>query len=116
MITEYMKQRQAQKLEGPQRKPKKAYNIKAYSDKRAKLNREYAKKSRPYWKGKECAIRSPGCQNVATGIHHMKGKDTPELLMDEKYWLPACGYCNTIWLEEHDAEARKLGFKVSRLK
>lgn len=98
----------------PEKKPPK--KIKPFSDKRAALNRQYAKESRPFWKGKECAIRSPGCQKNATGIHHMKGKDTPELLMDKKWWLPACTYCNCIWLEENDAEARRLGFKVSRLK
>jgi hypothetical protein len=114
-MTSYLEHRRALKLGQvkPEKKPCK--KIAPFSKKRAKLNREYAIKSGPFWKGKQCAIKSPGCQKEATGIHHMKGKDTPELLMDERYWLPACGYCNTVWLEENDAEARRLGFKLSRL-
>lgn len=110
---QYLQRLKLGQVPPPTKKPRK--KIKPFSDKRAKLNREYAEKSRPYWKGKDCAIRAPGCQKKASGIHHMKGKDSPELLMDKKWWLPACTYCNCIWLEENDAEARRLGFKVSRL-
>lgn len=94
---------------------KKHGKIAQFSKKRQKENREYSIKSRPYWKGKPCAIKSPGCTHAATGIHHLKGR-LGELLMDEKYWLPACGYCNTIWVEQNHAEAEKKGLKLSRLK
>jgi len=94
---------------------KSAGKIAQFSKKREKLNREYAKKSRPYWVGQHCVITAPGCTGTAQGIHHKKGKSNEELLMDERYWIPACNHCNT-WVEIYPAEAEKKGFKLSRLK
>lgn len=113
-MNSYLEHRRALKLSDPQPKPKKVYKIKPFSDKRAKLNREYAKKSRPYWQGKMCGIRSPVCSGTAQGIHHRKGKVTPELLMDETWWMPACNFCNS-YVENCDEWARKNGFKLSRM-
>jgi len=98
----------------PVEKPK-AAKIPQFSKKREKVNREYAMKSRPHWVGKHCAITAPGCTGTAQGIHHKKGKSNIELLMDERYWIPACNHCNT-WVEMYPAEAEKKGFKLSRLK
>ena len=94
-MTSYLEHRRALKLgqvEPEKKKPRK--KIKPFSDKRAKLNREYAKESRPFWKDKDCEIRLPGCNGKAQGINHKKGKATPALLMDKKYWESACNYCN----------------------
>lgn len=115
-MSDYLAYRLKLKNEGKPQKVKKPVKIRQYSKKRQRANREYAEKSRPWWKGKQCAIRSPGCTGAATGIHHLKGKSSTELLLDERYWVPACGYCNTIWVEENHAEAVKNGFKLSRLK
>lgn len=113
-MSDYLLHRRAIKLSDPAPKPKKVYKIKPFSDKRAKLNREYAVKSRPYWQDQMCAIRSPLCTGAAQGIHHRKGKATPELLMDETWWMPACHFCNS-YVENNDAWARKHGFKLSRM-
>lgn len=113
-MNDYLLYRRQLKLEGKPPSEKKVYKIKPFSDKRAALNREYAKKSRPYWKGKECEIKAPGCDKIARGIHHMKGKHSAELLMDERWWIAACNKCN-LWVEVNDAEARSKGFKLSRL-
>lgn len=115
MITEYMKHRQ--QLKNGQVKPikKPPVKIKQVSKKRAILNREYAKVSRPIWKDQPCSIHSSVCIGMAQGIHHPWGKDTPERLLDTNNMMPACNPCNG-WVEQHDAEARKLGLKKSRLK
>ncbi|SEV88638.1 hypothetical protein SAMN05428988_0127 [Chitinophaga sp. YR573] len=94
---------------------KKPGKIARFSKKRQRANREYAEKSRPLWIGKHCAISAPGCTGTAQGIHHKKGKSSIELLLDERYWIPACNHCNT-WCEIFPAEAEKEGFKISRLK
>jgi len=116
MITEYMKHRQ--QLKNGQVKPAQKVarsGVKPVSAKRAAINREYAKESRPFWKGKPCQIRSPVCTGQAQGIHHRKGKATKEDLMDKRYWMAACNCCNA-YVETNDAWARKMGYKVSRLK
>jgi len=116
-MTSYLEHRRALKLgqvEPEKKKPRK--KIKPFSDKRAKLNRQYSKESKPLWEGQECAIKSPGCLGMASGMHHVEGKDTPEKLLNKEEMIPACSYCNLIWVEENHAEAEKLGFKKSRMK
>lgn len=110
----YLEYRRRIKNEGKQVVKKKVKKIRPFSDKRAKVNREYYNKSRPYWKGNPCAIRAKDCTGAAQGIHHLAGKDTIELLMDESNWVPACNACN-LWCETHHAKAVKKGFKRSRL-
>ncbi|CAL1518153.1 hypothetical protein [Chitinophaga sp. MM2321] len=104
------------RLKNEDRPPKenKVRKIKQYSDKRAKINREYYARSRPVWKDKPCEINAPGCSKSADGIHHLKGKGTTELLMDEKYWMAACNKCN-LFVEENHAWAVERGLKLSRL-
>lgn len=113
-MTPYMHYRQ--QLKNGQVKPgkKQATRIKQVSEKRAALNREYAKESRPFWNDKACQIRSPVCTGQAQGIHHRKGKVTKEDLMDKRYWMAACNYCNS-YVESHHEWARNMGYKVSRL-
>lgn len=113
-MSNYLQYRQQLKL-GQITPVKKASNkIKPVSEKRAALNREYAKESRPFWKGRQCDIRSPVCTGLAQGIHHRKGKATTALLMDKRYWMRACNHCNS-YVETHDAWARMMGYKVSRI-
>ncbi len=94
-------------------KPRQKSKPKQYSKKRQALNRLYAAKSKPIWQDAECGIKAPGCTFFAQGIHHLKGKATEALLMDEKYWIPACNCCNE-YVEKHDAWARENGFKLSK--
>jgi hypothetical protein len=110
----YLQYRLRLKNEGKPVKEKKVRKIKPYSDKRMVINREYSQKSRPFWKGKDCAIRSKDCTGKAQGIHHLAGKGTTELLLDENNWVPACNACN-LRCETHHAEAVAAGFKKSRL-
>ncbi|WP_145716045.1 hypothetical protein [Chitinophaga japonensis] len=114
-MTPYMQYRQ--QLKNGQIKPEKKppRKIRTVSVKRAAINREYAKESRPFWKGKACQIRSPVCTGTSQGVHHRKGKSTKEDLMDKRYWMAACNHCNS-YVEVNDAWARKMGYKISRLK
>ena len=109
----YLEQRRDLKNGKPPEKQKRVSQIKPFSKKRQTLNKEYAAKSQPYWKEKQCAINAPGCTGRAQGIHHMKGKTSKELLLDEKYWLAACNHCNH-WIEQNDKSARMMGFKLSK--
>jgi hypothetical protein len=112
-MTPYMQYRQQMKNGMSKQEKRKQVKIKPVSDKRAALNKKYAEASRPIWKGQQCQIRSPVCTGKAQGIHHRKGKATAELLMDQRYWMSACNFCNT-YVETHDAWARKMGFKLLR--
>lgn len=113
-MSTYLEHRLKLKLEGKPPKEKKVYKIPRESKKRAKLNREYAKESRPVWRGKQCDIRSPECTKVAQGIHHPAGKATMELLMDKDNWIPSCNLCNA-YVERFPEWAKEGGFKKSRL-
>ena len=113
-MEDYLQYRLRLKNEGRPPKERKAYRIKQFSAKRAKINREYAKVTKPIWEGKECEIKAPGCQRWATGMHHLRGKDTIDRLLNTKEMIPACNYCNGVWIEEHSKEAEELGFKLSK--
>lgn len=112
-MNDYLAYRLKLKNEGKSPKVDSPVKIAQFSKKRQKANREYAEKSRPYWVGKQCLIKAPGCSGMAQGIHHKKGKSSIELLLDERYWMPACNHCNT-WVEVHDKQAREMGIKISR--
>jgi hypothetical protein len=85
------------------------------SEKRAKINRsEYRPKARKFITANPvCKLQMKGCTGAAQGVHHTKGKDSTELLLDERWWLPACNWCNT-QVEIKDAEARSKGLKLSK--
>lgn len=114
-MNDYMIYRLKLKNEGKPPAVKKPVKIRQYSKKRQKANREYAEKSRPVWKGKPCQIKAKGCTGLSEGIHHMEGKSSIELLLDESKWMVCCNSCNQ-FVEKHDAWAREKGFKLSRLK
>lgn len=113
-MNDYLKYRLQIKNEGKPPQQKKPRKIAPFSKKRQAANKVYAEKSRPFWKGKTCQIRSPVCTGAAQGIHHRKGKATISDLLDERYWMAACNHCNA-YVETNDAWARRLGFKVSRI-
>jgi hypothetical protein len=79
----------------------------------AQRKKEYKKKSKDFRESNPiCQIKSPVCTGQTNGVHHKAGK-IGDLLNDEKYWMAACNPCNG-WIEDNDAEARKLGFKISK--
>lgn len=93
------------------KKPKK---LKQFSDKRAKVNVDYNRESREYREANPfCKINSPVCTGKTQGVHHMKGKSTIELLMDKRFWKPACNACNG-YCEDHSEWAKENGHKLSK--
>lgn len=110
----YLEYRLKLKLEGKPPKEKKVYRIPRESKKRAKINREYAKKSRPVWRGQPCEVKLKGCTGMAEGIQHIRGKVTMELLLDSDNWIPCCNSCNQR-CESHPWEAEEKGAKKTRL-
>ena len=87
--------------------------IRTLSKKRAAQYRIYYPKAKKFREGNpDCVIRSPDCTGATQGVHHVRGKDGDQLLV-EKDWLPSCNPCNG-FMEVHDAWARERGFKKSR--
>lgn len=54
------------------------------------------------------------CTGWTNDVHHMKGKATVELLLDEDNWLPVCRNCHN-YLETYPREAVALGLSISRI-
>ncbi|ACU61308.1 hypothetical protein [Chitinophaga pinensis] len=114
-MSDYLNYRQQLKLSGKQPKEKKRVKIQQYSKKRQRANREYFPKSRLFWEGKQCVIRAPGCTGAAQCVNHRKGKSSIDLLLDERYWEPACFHCNN-YIEDHHQWGADRGHKLSRNK
>lgn len=90
---------------------KKPYKLRSFSKKRQRLNTKYAAKSKQFREDNPlCVIHSPDCTHYTQGVHHVKGKATEKLLMDENHWLPACNPCNH-YIEANSAWAKEKGFK-----
>jgi hypothetical protein len=85
------------------------------SPKRMSQEREYSKLRQSF------LLSSPLCQaklqNIctthATDVHHMQGR-IGNLLTDETKFLAVCRQCHT-WIEEHPAQAKELGFSITRI-
>lgn len=110
-MSRYLEERRQAMWNGKPPKEEKVYRIPRESKKRAKINREYSKASRPVWKNKPCRMRLKGCTGVSQGIHHPRGKVTLDLLMDPNNWVECCNSCNQR-CESHPSEAGE--FKKSR--
>jgi hypothetical protein len=90
--------------------------IKKESKERAVVNRkEYGPKSRQYVKDHpKCELNFKDvCTKKSQCVHHVRGKNSKEDLLNEKYWKASCFNCNT-YVEQHDAEARAKGLKQSK--
>lgn len=88
--------------------------IKRESPKRAQINRKlYTPNARLYLQQNPlCQIKIENvCTIYSQGVHHIKGKKSIELLLDERFWMASCNACN-LFLETHSAEAKNLGFKL----
>jgi len=86
------------------------------SKKRAAQLREYAARRKAflfidkphYFAG--CGVR--GCVDIATEIHHKKGREG-KWLLDEKYWMPVCRFHHAR-IEENRAWAKEQGYLLPR--
>lgn len=54
------------------------------------------------------------CAGRATQVHHLQGRIGKNLLDNGKF-MAVCDQCHT-WIHDNDAEARKRGLLLSRLK
>ena len=98
------------------RKPIKRVNLKlkAVSEKRKVWNEEYKVKAAAFRAAHpKCQIQSPECTGKTEGVHHVKGKTSYALLLNEAHWMAACNRCN-VYVEIHDAWAREKGYKQSK--
>ena len=95
-------------------KKKPNQRLKAVSEKRKLWNEEYKVKSEAFRAAHpKCQVNSPECTGKTEGVHHMKGKTSYELLLDETLWMAACNRCN-VYIEIHDSWAREKGYKLSK--
>jgi len=53
------------------------------------------------------------CTKKSTEVHHKAGR-LFGLLLDQRYWLPACWYCHN-WIEMHPEQAKEMGLSTDRL-
>ena len=83
--------------------------IKPRSVKRASQERLYNKVRAEYLDFNKYCDR---CNNVATEIHHMKGREG-NLLNDQEYFMATCRSCH-IWIENNPNEAKKEGWSLNR--
>jgi len=95
-----------------EKKPKKIYRLRQFTPKRQKINVEYNREARQFRNDNPmCRINSPLCTRLTQGVHHVKGKATIRILMDKKWWKPACNACNG-YVEDHREWAAEHGHKL----
>jgi len=85
--------------------------IKKVSPKMAAALQIYTKKKNKWLVGKMCAVYP---DQKAIEPHHMKGKATIELLLDERYWLPVSRQGHNM-IENNPKWAKERGFSLDRL-
>ena len=99
------KKEKLQKKFSKQKEPKQYKQIPKISDKQAKYLLRYIRIKDGWLTGKFCAVND--CPDVATEIHHKKGRSINEfldemaaqhdipLLLDQRTWLPVCHDCHS---------------------
>lgn len=90
----------------------KVYKIKKVSAKQRKLNEEYSAQRKEWFmlpENQKCRVYP---HLDATDVHHMKGRG--KFLLVKEYWLPVSREGHN-WIEEHPAEAKRLGFTLTRV-
>lgn len=96
----------------PKKDKKRQKSIKKVSKKREIENIIYFREREQFLKdNKACQLKTPVCTKTATVIHHVNGRAI--YFLDKETWMPSCRKCNN-WVEENDAEARKMGLKKSK--
>jgi 5-methylcytosine-specific restriction protein A len=61
-----------------------------------------------------CMAKLNGCTGKATECHHMAGKATRDLYLNDKLFLAVCHSCHKI-IEKNPAFSKQQGLSVSRL-
>lgn len=81
---------------------RKKYTIRPYSVKRQAIqSKEYIPKMLRFLSTREvCEIASPVCTYRATVVNHVRGRQTVERLLDDRYWEASCAACNS-YIETH---------------
>ena len=88
--------------------------INKVSKKRAVINKTLYKPIADKVKENQvCAIKSPVCIGLPVNIHHPRGKQTIELLIDPGNMMPCCDPCNG-YLEANTLWGKEKGFIKSR--
>ena len=83
--------------------------IKPRSVKRAKQERDYScVREKFLLKNPDCER----CQNVATEVHHKKGREG-NLLCDTTYFMATCRECH-IWIENNPLQAKREDWSLNR--
>ena len=112
-MSEYLKQRLAQKNGKVKPQENKRYRIPKVSKKRAVVNRLYRKIVKEMaLKDNECELKSPECTGLMQGADHTQ-KRSPKNLTDKKNLKRACNACN-LYKETHPEWAEKNGHSKSR--
>lgn len=84
------------------------------SKKRAKQERQYRPVRKKFLQEHStCELNLPGCQGIATQIHHQTGRENGRLLNIDDF-RSACGHCHKI-VTEKSREAIAAGHSKSRL-
>jgi hypothetical protein len=94
------------------------------SDNQGKLLVRYQRKRKVFLRGKKCQCKFPhNCSTILT-VHHMQGRvgyadewareNEMPLLLDERFWLPACLDGHT-YIEEHKKWACENGYSFLRV-
>lgn len=89
--------------------------MKAVSAKRAKQLRQYRPLADEYLKLHPfCMVGIVGCSGRSTEVHHRRGRDTAERLLNRDEWLAACHHCH-VYVTEHPAESFERGWSLRRV-
>lgn len=91
--------------------PKTTKKIKHRSDKRAAEERVYNKIVGPWKEGKTCGVK--GCEAPCTENHHKRGR-IGKLLLDIRWWFPAC-HDHHVYINEHPDWALENEYSLPRL-
>lgn len=81
------------------------------SDKMGSSLRIYNQQRKKFLQGKKCAVFP---EKEATEVHHRKGRNTIELLLDEAHWLPVSREGH-VKIELNPKWAKEQGFSEYRL-
>jgi hypothetical protein len=112
MLSQYLIERQKQKLGLAVKEEKKKKPISIRSVKRAAEEKLYLKKKKEYLTAHiRCEVK--GCNRVSEDVHHKKGR-VGKLLYNEKYFMAVCRNHHTE-IEINVDWAIKNGYSLKRL-
>ena len=89
--------------------------IKKISDKQKEVISEYKIVRDAYMKKNVvCEANLSDCTGLSTEIHHVMGKNSKELWLDDNFFMAVCANCHRN-IEEGGAWVYELGFKIRRI-